>query len=484
MCWKPQGAILRLSTHLTVMRLKDWSSSNIFNVCLFLRGSAFLYLLLSTRCHSLFITMPNRDRPDTDSLAEAMGRTSLGDITEPEQLLFNPSPRGGADQCLKDIPRYLFRVVAPKSDGDTNGTWAHSKSAHEKNITSTQDVFSFLGGTNQHTKAFELTVHLQWYGHRYTVEDNFVSWTSSLLFAIQFIYYRRFSEDDKPSWNDIKLYVIDTTCFPTGTFMRDLDLIQSFSGVDNHKSDKNNSPKYWNLRSLYSLRTDKGYYFGEYLSQGSLKIENRSQMIPANILFENDRLRRLQPKFAGLYSARGDPDPRLADAVINLRKEIWSETTPLLSPSELHNRLQAVKEIVDNVAPGWRFPLGIYLAALIGPASEIERQPFPNYNTLFEYFRSGILDDQEHSGLEPSLFNVTSRGSPEMSEQKHVQALVRGTYRHFKLTQALVYLDKIKRNIRSLNENNLFREHEVAAAAEITECLARAGQVFSSPSKV
>lgn len=116
-------------------------------------------------------------------------------------------------------------------------------------------------------------------------QDNFVSWTSSLLFAIQFIYYRHLSPRDRSCLAGIKLYIIDTTQFPRGTFICNLDLIDVFCVSENSLSD------------FRSMRNRPNYYFGEYLSQGSLKIENTCQVIPAYILFEQDRLRRIQPEF-------------------------------------------------------------------------------------------------------------------------------------------------------------------------------------------
>jgi hypothetical protein len=303
-----------------------------------------------------------------DNLAKTLGYASLGNGGKvPEQLLFEPPLGSIASQSLGDIPQYLFRVVSPISAGETDRTWARSESARQRNV-SEKDIFSFKGLKNKENKAFELTLHLQWYGDKFEAEDNFVSWTSSLLFAIQYIYCRHHHGIPSSSLNGIQLYVIDTSLFPRGTFIKDLALIESFREFDR----ENNPPLYWNLKILYSLRTTKGFYFGEDLSQRSLKIENRFQMIRANILFDSNRLRLLQPAFDTIHAPPSHwKDTQWANAVIDLRKNIWSTTRPVLSSVTILDRLAAIKDILDNIDAkesqnGWRFPLGIYFAALIG----------------------------------------------------------------------------------------------------------------------
>ncbi|KAJ5475860.1 hypothetical protein N7475_001589 [Penicillium sp. IBT 31633x] len=325
-----------------------------------------------------------------DGLIKSFQRASLNDVgRDPDQLLFEPPSGSRASQSLGNIPPYLFRVVSPKSAGETNGTWARSESACQQNISSSKDIFSFKCLEDWKVKAFELNVHLQWYNHKCEAEDNFVSWTSSLLFAIQYIYYRHYHDTPSSSLNDIKLYVINTSLFREGTFMRDLDLIESFCKFDRETIRY----EYWNLRDLQYLRTKKGFYFGEYLSQGSLKIENKFQVIPANVLFENNRLQRLQPAFHKLYV----PPPRKQDtewanAVMNLRKDIWAPNLPVLSSVSTLVPLAAIKEILDNIDThdsnhGWRFPLGIYLATFIGSGLATDSH-IDNNGIFFEYFRS------------------------------------------------------------------------------------------------
>ena len=313
-----------------------------------------------------------------DILTEAMGNTRLGDGPEAlEQLLFRPQADSGiVETVLDNIPRYLFRVASPRSDGNMNEIWVRSESAHWNKSSSTEDIFSNLDSKKRAKIARTLDLHLRWWP-KGTYEDNFVSWTSSLLFTIQHIYYRHLSPRDGSCLAEIKLYVIDTIQFPRGTFIRDLDLIDAFCESDE------------SLNDFRSLRNRPGYYFGEYLSQGSLKIENKCQMIPAEIIFKQNRLRCIQPEFAELHrDARGEKTAWVKE-VNRLRDTIWPDTNlPIYSAAEMRSRLESVEEVIQNVASGWRFPIAIYFVALIGSESSIEEQETANDNLFLAYFRS------------------------------------------------------------------------------------------------
>jgi hypothetical protein len=316
-----------------------------------------------------------------DALTETMRTTCLsGGPGEPEQLLFNPQADSGlAEMALDDIPRYLFRVVSPRSDGETNATWVRSASASQNTDSSLEDIFFNLNSGKRTTIARALNLHLRWWPKN-GLEDNFVSWTSSLLFAIQYIYYRHLSSKDGSNVEEIKLYVIDTTLFPRGTFIRDLDLIEAFWKFDDHPEGKN-------LKNLRALRNDPRYYFGEYISQGSLKIAYKHRTISGKSLFDRDLLQRLQPEFSNIQSTPSKK-PDWVKEVLRLRGDIWTVTKETLSSAKMLDRLKAVGEIVSNFQPGWGFPLAIYFAALIGSESATEDQGKANDNVIFGYFRS------------------------------------------------------------------------------------------------
>ena len=135
---------------------------------------------------------------------------------------------------------------SPRSNGDTNEIWVRSESAHWNKSSSTEDFFSNLDCKKRTEIAQTLNLHLQWLQNGGN-KDSFVSWTSSLLFAIQFIYYQHLSPRDRSCLAEIKLNVIDTTQFPRGTFIRDLDLIDALCVSENSLSNfqsMRNRPNY------------------------------------------------------------------------------------------------------------------------------------------------------------------------------------------------------------------------------------------------
>lgn len=308
------------------------------------------------------ISAPSPRENTMESLTKAMGSTRLSDEPEePEQLLFNPSPESGIEEAVLDnIPRYLFRLATPKSAGITNERWVCSESVRQNGTSSKGDIFFNLDTTKRTDVARTLNTHLRW-DKMYNPEDNFVSWTSSLLFVLQYIYYRHYRDKTSPA--EIKLYIIDTMEFPRRTFMRDLDLIDIF--CENNKSLKN----FQFFRNQPQRNGDR-YYFGEYLSQGSLKIENKCQVITADILLERDRLHRIQPEFVPPHCDSKKSNPQWAKEVNRLRKAIWSPPkSPSISPNDIGDGMQAIQEILEFVSPEWKYPMAIYFAALIGPES-------------------------------------------------------------------------------------------------------------------
>ncbi|KAJ6040690.1 uncharacterized protein N7446_003995 [Penicillium canescens] len=132
-------------------------------------------------------------------------------------------------------------------------------------------------------------------------------------------------------------------------------------------------------------------------------------MRPANILFDNTRLRRLQPAFSELYAPPPyKEDAERANAVIDLRKDIWAPTLPVPSLVKIMDRLTAIKEFLDNIDTqdsqhGWRFLLGIYLVALIGSGPAADSHTGHD-GICFEYFRFATwgVQSQRMRQLSPS----------------------------------------------------------------------------------
>lgn len=313
-----------------------------------------------------------------DALTNQMGNAHLNDTpNEPQCLPFCPPEQMRIS--LDNIPRFLFRIATPRSDGVTNETWVHSQSALENAPLSQEDIFSNLNPQKRINVAGTLNKHLRWWP-KDGPEDNFISWTSSLLFALRYIYYRFSSSRDGSSLQKIKLCVVDTTRFPRGAFVRDLDLIEAFHQFDHyHRPGRD-------LQDLQCMR-EGHHYFGEYLSQGSLKVAGKCQIVSADVFFGRDRLHHVQPLFEEIgHVPRNIYKPNWAANVRRDREAIWTNPQPL---EKLRESVMAVRAIVDNFGPEWKFPMAVYLAALVTQARkpDDEKQPADD-NHLFKYFRS------------------------------------------------------------------------------------------------
>ncbi|EXM12485.1 hypothetical protein RAB80_011392 [Fusarium oxysporum f. sp. vasinfectum] len=180
-------------------------------------------------------------------------------IFQPENFVFSDS----VNKPPKHMPRYLFRAYDDNSTG-----------RNDKDVIAS--ILSQCGEANSHgidvfsmdykEASQMLHQHLDKGPFRSNVTDNLVSWSSSLMFVIQYANWRfchpRFSHPV-----DICICAVDTSQFPRGQFARDKWLLNSFK--DAELSDQEN-----NFRDLRLNRSE--YDNGEYLSQGVLHIEKRS----------------------------------------------------------------------------------------------------------------------------------------------------------------------------------------------------------------
>jgi hypothetical protein len=145
-------------------------------------------------------------------------------LTSPEWLLFQPDE--DTQQLLDDIPRYLFRIFTPHSRGETNSIWAKSMDATDKSPRYEVDIFS---RHDKHSIAGMVNRHLGWWRGP---EDNLVSWASSLLFALVYIFHLHANNTDKSPFDKISLCIVNTSHFPRGTFIQDMGLINAYLRFD------------------------------------------------------------------------------------------------------------------------------------------------------------------------------------------------------------------------------------------------------------
>ncbi|KAK1771475.1 hypothetical protein QBC33DRAFT_565639 [Phialemonium atrogriseum] len=93
--------------------------------------------------------------------------------------------------------------------------------------------------------------HMNWKDLK---DDNLVSWTTSLIFAVQHGLRRVKMDRGKPDLSDVRICIVDTRDFPRGTFIKDLDILEAYSDLPD-------------IRSFLRLRQSQ-YYFGEYSPRG------------------------------------------------------------------------------------------------------------------------------------------------------------------------------------------------------------------------
>ncbi|KAK0726543.1 hypothetical protein B0T21DRAFT_413868 [Apiosordaria backusii] len=198
-----------------------------------------------------------------------------------DPIPFNPLPTTSNDRFpnfrSNSVPRHLFRVFTPKSWGETTDAYVRPRSTAELSPESQRlDIFASYYPdirkrfqhrlTDPPDTAELLRTHLNF---RCGPDCNFVSWSSSLLFALQYALYRmEYLDHLRASRGQVKILLLDTTKLPRSTFISEIELLNYFAPYENYQGDKSLR---W-LRDLRLKRAHDGYYFGEYLSQGDLKI--------------------------------------------------------------------------------------------------------------------------------------------------------------------------------------------------------------------
>lgn len=284
----------------------------------------------------------------TTSLIESFQSLAVKDDSDKLQahakcLPFKPGPDFGISPGKVD--RYLFRLFDSHSDGSTNNKWVKSKDADKAEFQYDRDVFD---RENRHEAAQALRRHLQWKGQP-GEEDNFVSWSSSLLFVLQYAFYRK-AYFSGHKLEDMRLCIVDTTKLPDGVFLSDTVLIEAFSRYD---------PT--NIKSLPRLKTlrQSQYYFGEYLSQGALYIEECCAIVSMDSIVANG-LYDLREEFQG---AAQSLNKIWAKEVLRLRQAFSSSEAerPALATER---ELDAALRIGHSYGSIWKLPIALAFLAL------------------------------------------------------------------------------------------------------------------------
>ncbi|RAQ52006.1 hypothetical protein AFGD_006333 [Aspergillus flavus] len=235
------------------------------------------------------------------------------------------------------VPRYLFRIVAPQSAGSTTT----SKVKSPATTTSDRDRLEDLFQLDPIIAADRLNQHLRWMsGHEQRC--NLMSWTSSLLFALQYGLYRHSMDRGEPQLEEISLFIIDTRGFPEGTFVQDLEIMKVFETY--HDA----------LKNFGKLRGGENY-FGEYLTQGELDIEGRCVKVSLQ--------RMIDLGLFELHSGLGNRDGwnRWASRVTELRLDFQTGSPNPTTRSVVRKAITLAQSCFGD---RWAAPLAAMLLAL------------------------------------------------------------------------------------------------------------------------
>jgi hypothetical protein len=271
-------------------------------------------------------------------------------------LPFTPGPEFKAlYEKYNRVDRYLFRVTDKQSKAAINATWAKSNDAQRQTSNSHSDIFA-RKSYNDVAAALRRHLCLEALPHG---EDNLVSWTSSLLSALQVGFEWAWQSGDHSRENTF-ISVVDTARLPARVFMSDMFLISAFSKYDT--SARLPSASRMRLSDIHSLRQRKhpeyagSNYFGEYLSQGALRVEGHLSMVSLAGIVN-----------AGFYTLRQDlslskpKDKSGAVSIIKLREKFYTPSSRC--PAEAFEIRSALR-IGEKYGPSWKLPMALAFLAL------------------------------------------------------------------------------------------------------------------------
>lgn len=198
-------------------------------------------------------------------------------------LFYPPASFDNQSLNFDAVPQYLFRTFDEASSGRND----ESIIASIASIVGPQESSRVdLLALERHKAAELLHMHLTKDCFGGKESDNLMSWTSSLLFAIQYAFWRLRCRECHPS--DIKICAVDTEKFPRGQFARDTWLLKAYKSTARREDP---------AQSFFKFRLeDERFYNGEYLSQGAVNHANRSCVVSLEHLIQAG-LFELYPEF-------------------------------------------------------------------------------------------------------------------------------------------------------------------------------------------
>ncbi|KAF4945239.1 hypothetical protein FGADI_12099 [Fusarium gaditjirri] len=252
--------------------------------------------------------------------------------------LFQPPDNSAINHSVKrppkHMPRYLFRVWDDNSKGyNSEDVIASVLSQNAEASHNKIDIFSM-----DHQEASEMLHHHLDKGLSNTLQtNNIVSWSSSLIFVIQYANWR-FCQRWLGQPGEIYVCTVDTSKFSRGQFARDKWLLNWFSNARLSDEESN----FHNFR----IKTTE-YDNGEYLSQGKLHIEGRSCTMSLRDL-KNAGLWYLYPEFNINDAKPADPVKNEWTNYVKYLRQEW-----LVTQKTTKAKVQCALNIAEKCFPGF-----------------------------------------------------------------------------------------------------------------------------------
>ena len=199
-------------------------------------------------------------------------------------LFYSPASFNTQSLNFDAVPQYLFRTFDEASSGRNDesviASMASIIGSHESSRT---DILTL----ESHRATELLYKHLNKSCFAGEESDNLMSWTSSLLFAIQYAVWRL--RVRRCPLSDIKICAVDTRNFPQGQFAQDICLLKAYHATAKRLGNP--------MRSFFYFRLENEDFFnGEYLSQGAVNHTGRSCVVSLEHLIQAG-LFQLYPEF-------------------------------------------------------------------------------------------------------------------------------------------------------------------------------------------
>ncbi len=335
---------------------------------------------------------PNKD-DDDDDLVEDLHTLNItttaanngikeeedDDETNDNYIPFRIDGKPAPGSTKSDIPRYIYRICSANSRSDTDSEWISSRDAADDQHDCETDIFA---RRDKHAAAEMLNAHLRQKNDP-SRRDNLVSWTSSLLKALLYIFHRHTSSADDDGGDgseleDIFLCVLDTSSYNEGAYIRATSLMAAFRDYSTE------------LAEVEQQRSTEPCHWGEYLTQGPLNIEGACEIVPADKLVECG-LFTLLPELKALgerWTRNGKPTTPSWDEALQKLRGAWEDGDVDLEAAEefTEEEESCVARIASRFGVYLQTPVAAALAALRPRREADPRLVFRALRTDGRYF--------------------------------------------------------------------------------------------------